>query len=154
MRAALLLALLALAGCAPGPPKELDGLWSSGPAACSAGIGLRFGADEIAAVYDADRTETLFANPRYETMHVDGRFRVRITYEAPLRPGGARSGVRGVLVMERRNDGWLRPISHRFEDARTGAVRLPIGQDQNSVALSVRPCASDAWISDLRGRGT
>lgn len=145
-----LLVLLALAGCAPKPPRELAGLWSAGPAACAAGVGLRFTPSAVEAIY-GDDTQVLFAKPRYERLEGE-RLRVRIAYALPVQPGGARSGARGVLVMERGRDGWLRPVAHRIEDMRTGAVRMPIGQDRSDAALSVRPCGEGARNADLRGR--
>ncbi|MGE3142436.1 MAG: hypothetical protein AB7L65_03890 [Hyphomonadaceae bacterium] len=144
---------LLLSACgAAGPPPALAGLWSVGPAACAAGVGLTFGRDAIAADYGGER-EILFANPRYQRMP-GGRLRIRIRYDLPAPQGeNARTGMRGVLVMERRDDGWLQPVSHQIEDVRTGARRLHIGADPMDLALTVRPCAVSAWIPGLRGRG-
>ena len=81
MRAvALLMALcVLLSGCGgQKPPPELAGLWSAGPAACEAGIGLKFERDAVAAIYAGAR-ETLFESPRYEALRSGDHFGVRIT---------------------------------------------------------------------------
>ena len=51
--AALLFVAFVASACAgpAHPPAELNGLWSSGPAACAAGVGVRFGPDKIEIVY-------------------------------------------------------------------------------------------------------
>lgn len=148
--AAILTLCLASSACAPSaPPRDLDGLWSAGPAACEAGVGLRFGADAIEAVYDGE-AETLFDQPRYRTERRHGALYVRIRYELPSE--SAHGASYGELVLRRRNDGWLTPVSNRWIDARTGAARLRIGDDPLKDALTVRPCAPNAWIANLRGR--
>ncbi len=148
--AALTGILLLLAGCSGGPPRELSGMWSAGPAACAAGIGLEFGEKAVEAVYVDDR-EMLFARPRYEVMRRADPFRVRIRYDLP---GRAHSAGAGVLDLERGEDGGLRPISHRFEDALTGSVRISIGDDPIVTAMRIQPCDRRSWIGNLRGRST
>jgi hypothetical protein len=154
-RARLLIALAGLSvagacGQAP-PPVELDGLWSAGLAACEAGVGVRFGIESIEAVYD-ERTETLFAHPRYEVLE-DGRdFRVRITYELPYVAGGVRSaGAHGVVTLARLDDR-LEPVGHALIDGRTGAARVRLVDDPVSTALSLTPCGGHPWREPLRGR--
>ncbi len=147
-RALLLGGLLALtASCDSGPPRALHGLWSAGPAACAAGVGLEFGEDAIAAVYGSER-EALFVRPRYRESHTATGMRVSIDYELPQG-----RGMEGRLVLQRGDDGWLRPVSHLMRNKLTGAVRAPIGEDRTALALTVRPCAPDAWLAGLRGRG-
>lgn len=155
-RSALALAAIAaaLGGCARAePPVELSGLWSAGPAACAAGVGVRFEADGIAAIYD-DQRETLFESPRYRLEGAGESFRVRIRYELPRRPGGAHAaGGYGVLVLERGAGGMLHPASHNLVDGLTGSARLRIENDPALDALSLRPCGdAHPWIEALRGR--
>lgn len=135
------------------PPAELTGLWSSGPASCAAGIGVRFDSDAIKVVYEDD-TQTLFDHPRYKLeSHDDASFRVRITYELPHVTGGARvAGAHGVLVLARRADGVLAPVTHTIVDARTGSSRLRIGDDPATQAMTLTPCGAHPWREDLRGR--
>ncbi len=151
-RVFLVLALVVLAASCAGrsaPPRELSGLWSAGPGACDAGIGLRFEESAVAALYAGER-ETLFANPRYDARRDGDSFEVRIAYDPPgAAPDG---GVRGVLVLRRREDGWLTPIAHHMEDPRTGTTRMRIVDDAMALALTVRPCAEPVWIAGLRGR--
>ena len=144
---------LALAGCAGAPPpEELAGLWSAGPAACEAGVGVRFGADAIEAVYDRE-VETLFAHPRYELDRDSDVFRVRIVYDLPQLPGGAgAAGAHGVLVLARQPDGSIAPERHTLIDGRTGAARIRFVGDPVSVLLSLEPCGAHPWREDLRGR--
>lgn len=146
---------LALAGCGEAAvPEQLSGLWSSGPAACEAGVGVRFADQAIEAVYD-NRTETLFLRPRY-TVEQDGRgVRIRIVYDLPTLPGGARSaGARGVVVLSQRRDGQIAPVSHQLIDGRTGAVRLRLQRDPASDLLRLRRCGPSVplWEAGLRGR--
>jgi hypothetical protein len=152
---ALFGAAVAAAGCAgPRPPSELSGLWSAGPAACAAGVGVRFSDDAIEAVYDR-QVETLFERPRYEVLEDIGQtFRVRITYELPQLAGGARSvGAHGVLVLARQPGGGIAPERHTLMDARTGAARLRIAEDPATTLLTLEPCRPDhPWREGLRGR--
>lgn len=154
-RATALLFLLCLApSCAAParPPPELDGLWSAGPAACAAGVGVRFNADAIEVVYE-DSTETLFDRPRYKLESIGDTFRVRITYELPRVTGGARvAGAHGVVVLARQPDGGLAPVTHSIVDARTGSARLRIANDPAVTALTLSPCGTHSWREDLRGR--
>ncbi len=149
VRTLMILALTALAaGCRVGPPAALAGLWSAGPAACEAGFGLEFGERSVDAVYPGHR-EILFANARYEVVSRDDPFRVRIRYDlaAPGRPP-----AEGVLELVERGDGWLRPVRQSVEDKLTGAVRIPINPEASATALTVRSCAPNAWMGELRGR--
>jgi hypothetical protein len=143
---------LILAGCGGSrPPAELAGLWSAGPAACEAGIGIRFTSEAIEAVYD-ERSETLFANPRY-VMEGDGDGRrVRIAYDLPHRPGGVRTvGARGMIVLTRGPDGRIIPETHNLLDGRTGAARLRIADDPARELLTLQPCGPNPWSVGLRG---
>jgi len=150
-----LLFLLCLAPACTGParpPAELDGLWSAGPAACAAGVGVRFNADAIEVVYQ-DETQTLFDHPRYQIEGAGQTFRVRITYQLPRVTGGARvAGAYGVLVLARQPDGGIAPLTHSLIDARTGAARMRIGDDPAVQALTLSPCGTHQWREDLRGR--
>ncbi len=134
------------------PPAELNGLWSAGPAACAAGIGVRFEPDSIEVVY-ADGTETLFDHPRYKREGSGESFRVRITYQLPRVAGGARvAGAHGVLVLARQPNGGLAPLTHSIVDARTGSARMRIADDPALQALTLAPCGAHPWREDLRGR--
>src|SRR5262249_22513665 len=148
-----LLGMSVAAGCgasAP-PPTELSGLWSAGPAACDAGIGVEFGAEAIAAVYEDER-QTLFQHPRYQVEAAGEAFRVRITYDLPHVAGGARSvGAHGVLVLAREG-AVIAPVSHNLVDPRTGAARLRIADDPAATALTLTPCGHHPWSEEpLRG---
>ncbi|MES1197411.1 MAG: hypothetical protein ABUL55_02190 [Pseudomonadota bacterium] len=147
---------LASAGCTGGgPPQQLSGLWSAGPAACEAGMGVRFDGDEIAVVFDRQR-QALFERPRYHLEEVQGQsFRVRIEYELPVQPGGVRvAGAHGELVLIG-EPGALYPASHNLVDSRTGSARMRIINDPAMRALSLKPCnhIESASAGDLRGRG-
>jgi hypothetical protein len=146
---------LAMTGCGGRrAPVELTGLWSAGQAACAAGVGVRFETDAIAAVYDSQR-ETLFDHPRYQVEGAGEAFRVRIVYQLPHRPGGARAvGAHGVLVLARGPEGTLEPRAHNLVDARTGATRLRINEDPAMSAMTLEPCGAHPWREELRGRGT
>ncbi len=147
-----LILLAVLGGCGGKPPAELSGLWSAGPAACAAGVGVRFGADGIDAVFEGQR-ETLFERPRYRREGVGERFKVRIEYDLPRAPGqGRRVGAHGVLVLERGEGGALRPSMHNLVDGRTGAARMRLNGDRAMEALALKPCGSHPWASGLRGR--
>lgn len=153
--AALALACLpALAGCASdGAPAELTGLWSVGPAACSAGVGVRFRERVIEAVYSDTEREALFEQPRYSLERRDDETRVRIAYELPRVAGGAHvAGAYGVLVIERGADGALKPASHNLIDRRTGSARLRLTNDPALAALALSPCGDNPWREELRGR--
>jgi hypothetical protein len=145
---------LTLCGCSAsgGPPAELSGLWSAGPAACAAGVGVQFDADAIAAVYDSHR-ETLFEHPHYDVETSGDQFRVRIVYALPQQPGGATSlGAHGVLVLARTESGALTPYSHNLVDPRTGSARMRIADDPAMSALNLEPCTPHGRASGLRGR--
>lgn len=153
-RAAIVLLGLLLAGCAGArPPEELAGLWSSGPAACAAGVGVRFRADAIEAVYQ-DEAETLFARPQYEIQERNGRtFRVRIVYTLPRVGRGAQlAGAHGVLVLARQNGGGIAPVAHTLIDGLTGSARVRIANDPAAALLTLEPCGPHPWREDLRGR--
>ncbi|MBL8548574.1 MAG: hypothetical protein JNJ73_01210 [Hyphomonadaceae bacterium] len=151
--AVALSAALALTACGEeGPPSELAGLWSSGPAACEAGIGVRFKPEAVAAHYSVG-DEALLQDPIYQIERRGAHVRVRIVYSLPTQTGGAHSpGARGILVVERGGDGWLNAVSHRLEDRRTGSARLVIANDPVATAFHLRKCGAGAWIEGLRGR--
>lgn len=147
-------AALAAAACTGSrPPEELSGLWSAGEAACAAGVGVRFASGAIEAVYD-DEAETLFRHPRYDVEARGRAFRVRITYELPpLASAPHAVGGRGVLILARKSDGGVAPISHTLIDGRTGAARQRIQNDPAVTALTLQPCGDQLWRDDeLRGR--
>lgn len=154
-RAAALLFLLCLVPACAGPtrpPAELDGLWSAGPAACAAGVGVRFNADAIEVIYE-DETQTLFARPRYSLENDGEAFRIRIMYDLPHVVGGAHvAGAHGVLVLTRKPDGSIAPLAHSIVDARTGAARMRIAEDPAVQALTLIPCGTQGRREDLRGR--
>ncbi|GAN00427.1 hypothetical protein U91I_04093 [alpha proteobacterium U9-1i] len=132
----------------------MAGLWSAGQAACAAGVGVRFGADSIAAVYDSQR-EILFDRPRYVVESGGDAFRVRITYDLPHRPGGARaSGAHGVLVLTRDQSGGLQPLTHNLIDGLTGSARLRVADDPALSAMNLEPCGPHPWREELRGRSS
>jgi len=154
-RAMALISLCFLGSACAGPadpPAELAGLWSAGPAACAAGVGVRFEADEIQVVYE-EETQTLFEHPRYNLESGGETFRVRITYALPRVTGGARvAGARGVLVLARQPSGGLAPVMHSIMDGRTGSARMRIADDPAVQALTLAPCGAHPWREDLRGR--
>lgn len=145
------LALASGCGGASAPPAELGGLWSATPAACAAGVGVRFTERAIVAAYQ-DQNETLFARPRYEVLAGD-IFRVRIEYALPHRAGGARvAGGRGVLVLAQGADGRLAAETHAILDGRTGAARLRLEGDSAKTLLALGPCGQRSGRSvGLRG---
>ena len=119
--------------------------------ACAAGVGIRFKADAIEAVYDT-RSETLFAHPTYE-LRGRGPFRVRIVYDLPELPGGAHvAGAHGVVELTRRRDGSIAPTLHNLLDTRTGAARVQLVNDPAVAALTLTSCAPGTWRADLNGR--
>lgn len=127
-------------------------MWSAAPAACEAGVGVRFEKDAIEAVFDR-QTETLFARPRYAVVRDGERFAVSITYDLPRFAGGvASAGAHGVLVLERQPGGGLAPASHNLMDARTGAARLRVSGDPAATLMTLVPCGDHPWREDLRGR--
>lgn len=149
------LSLVLMSGCSGGtkPPVELDGLWSASAPACAAGVGVRFRANAIEAVYRNDH-QTLFAQPRYAVESAGEDFRVRITYQLPQIAGGVRTaGAHGVIILVRRADG-IAPEAHNLIDPRTGAARLRIDDDPATTALTLQPCGTHPWRRDegLRGR--
>jgi hypothetical protein len=145
---------LAIAGCArsTAAPAELSGLWSAGQAACAAGVGVRFGPDAIAAVYNHQH-ETLFEHPRYEVEGEGDAFRVRILYDLPRPAGGAHvAGAHGMLILVRDGRGGIVPQAHNLIDGRTGAARVRIDGDPARAVLSLQPCGDHHWREGLRGR--
>jgi len=149
--AAFGLSVAAGCGAAQPPPAELAGLWSAGEAACRGGVGVEFGAEAIAAVYEDER-QVLFQHPRYEVEAHGDAFRVRIRYELPRLAGGARSaGAHGVVVLER-DGAMIGPVSHTLVDPRTGAARIRISGDPAVTALTLTPCGPHPWREPLRGR--
>jgi hypothetical protein len=145
---------LAAACSRAAPPAELNGLWSAGPAACDAGVGIRFQPKAIEAIYE-DGRETLFDHPRYEVVSAGEDFRVRITYQLPRIAGGARTaGAHGLIVLERSDTGGIRPAMHTLIDGLTGTARVRIADDPAITALTLRPCGRHPWREDLRGLST
>ncbi len=143
-----------LAGCHTSAPPALSGLWSSGPAGCEAGIGVRFQSDAIAAFY-GDERETLFAQPKYEVLSAEGGLRLRIEYALPRRPGGAHSaGAHGVIELEQREDGSLAPLAHTLFDPRTGSARVRFVEDAAIEMLALMPCGPTHAPMGLRGRNS
>jgi hypothetical protein len=147
-----LVALTLASGCGGGsaPPAELGGLWSAGPAACAAGVGVRLESDAIVAAYQ-DQSETLFARPRYAVLEHDDLSRVRIESALPRRPGGPRVGGRGVLVLAQAPDGRIAADSHTLLDGRTGAARLQLEDDPAFTLLALQPCGGPRGRGGLRG---
>lgn len=145
---------VAVAGCSVAQaPEELAGLWSSGQGACEAGVGVRFERDAIRAEYE-DQSETLFDQPDYAVEPGGAGYRVRIRYELPARPGGARAkGAYGLLVLERSPEGGLQLASHNLLDPRTGAARARIAADPAETLMRLTPCGDHPWREQLRGRG-
>lgn len=153
VRFSLLVLLTVLAACSGrGAPSQLSGLWSAGPAACAAGVGVQFGPDAIRAVYE-NESEVLFANPRY-ALRSDGQtFRVRIIYDLPRVAGAAHVvGSRGVLVLARQRDGGIAPVRHTLIDGRTGAARLRMVGDPAIDLMTLQPCGAHPWATPIRGR--
>ena len=138
-------------GASLGPPAELLGLWSAGPAACAAGVGLSFDNNVVQARIGGER-EALFDDPIYRREGIGDAFRVRIDYQLPQAHGVSRVGPRGALVLERGPEGRLRPVSHVTTDPLTGSVRLRIKDDPVLSSLDLRPCGAHAWTEGLRGR--
>ena len=153
VRYALLGLAVAAAACrSAAPPAELSGLWSSSQAACEAGVGVRFGADAIRAMYDG-QSEVLFRAPRYEAEGNEADFRVRIRYALPRPAGGAHSqGAHGMIVLARSPGGGLAPRAHNLLDARTGAARLRVMDDPAAALLTLEPCGPHPWREGIRGR--
>ena len=119
--------------------------------ACAAGVGIRFKADAIEAIYDR-QVETLFDSPRYE-VRGRGPFRVRIVYDLPRLAGGAHvAGARGVVELTRRQDGSIAPTLHNLLDPRTGAARVQLVNDPAVAALTLTSCAPGTWRADVRER--
>lgn len=143
----------AVAACSGSrPPEELSGLWSAGPAACAAGVGVRFGADAIEVVYER-QVETLFEQPRYQLERGGEHFRVRIVYQLPRQAGGvSTSSAHGIILLARRDDGTIAPELHTLVDGRTGAARTRIVDDPAVTALTLQPCGAHPWSGGLRGR--
>jgi hypothetical protein len=143
-------ALLAACG-ASRPPPELAGVWSRGQGACEANVGVVFARDAVRMDL-MGAGDSLIARPSYAVERAGERTRVTIRYPLTRRPGGVSARGQGVLVLERGADGWLRPVSHRIRDARTGSVRVRLdGVAPLEEAFTLRRCG-DAWIDGLRGR--
>jgi len=126
-------------------------MWSTGPASCEAGVGVRFNPQAIEAVYDRQR-QTLFESPRYTLLRGGRMFRIRIVYDLPRLPGGAYSvGATGVVVLTRQPDGRIAPEIHNLLDARTGAARLQFVGDPAVAALTLTRCGESLQPMPLRG---
>ncbi|MFT3727602.1 MAG: hypothetical protein QM759_07255 [Terricaulis sp.] len=146
-----LICVFTASACGAKPPSELAGMWSTGPAACEAGVGVRFEEHAISASYDRQR-ETLFENPRYMLLRGGRMFRIRIVYDLPRLPGGAYSvGARGVVILARQTDGRIAPEIHNLLDARTGAARLQFVGDPAVAALTLTKCGEHLRPLELRG---
>jgi len=141
----------ACSGEASAPPRELDGLWSTGNASCAAGVGIRFTDAAIVAIYPNDQQEILFDAPRYEEIAAGEGFRVRVTYELPpLEDAPPRPASHGVIVLAR-HGGLLAPVQHTMVDGLTGSARTRIGDDPITTALTLQPCGRHEWRETLRG---
>jgi hypothetical protein len=141
-----------LAACsqASAPPRELDGLWSTGDASCAAGVGIRFTEAAIVAIYP-DEEDVLFVAPHYDEISSQGRFRVRVTYDLPRIDGAPRRpGARGEIVLSR-HGGLLAPERHTVMDGMTGSARMRIADDPVTTALTLQPCGRHPWREPLRG---
>jgi hypothetical protein len=128
---ATLLALCAVA-CAPrpGPPPELEGLWSRGEGACEAGLGVTFGHDAVRA-QTMDGQHTLFAAPVYSVERRGAVLTVRIRYQFPDVAGAVTGrGRYGLLELSQDREGWLRLVNHYSIDTRAGSARLQLDQSQ------------------------
>lgn len=150
------LPLLAVAACAPAPPRALSGLWSVGENACTAGRGLTFDAGVVTA-HLADGPQPLLEGVRYEVRRDRAGLFVRIRHHLPASPGGV-SAAGGVSIVDLRQDaqGWLRPVARRYEDEITGSARAPLRGFGFAEALTVRHCGRPWATADhrrLRGRG-
>jgi len=147
----VLISIFAASACTAKAPPELAGMWSTGPAACEANVGVRFEGHAIQASYDRHR-ETLFENPRYTLLRGGRMFRIRIVYDLPRLPGGAYSvGARGVVILARQTDGRIAPEIHNLLDARTGAARLQFVGDPAVAALTLMRCGERPRPIELRG---
>ena len=146
--------VLALTGCgSERPPAELAGLWSAGPAACEAGMGLRFEDEAIAAVYDGQR-EVMFQNPRYRVEEHGEEFRVRVSLRlaAPTWRRAKASAHMACWCWRATRRAALRPSSHNLIDARTGSARMRIVGDP-TLSFALQPCGDHhPWRENLRGR--
>lgn len=130
-----------LSGCGGGPPKELNGLWSIGPAACAAGLGVTFKGDAVWARYEKDEFLLMDA-PRYVVTPTAGGSLVRIDYKLPSAPGGVSGALgRGVIEIELATaSGRLTPLRSRYVDLRTGSARVPLRAGGLERALSLAHC--------------
>jgi hypothetical protein len=134
-------ALLLLAACVEGAPPELDGLWSRSDSACAIGAGVRFEADAVRVFLGRDE-EVLFDAPRYKVERRGRAARITIDYALPTRPGGGSGqGGRGVLILERDAENWIRPVSHQFADKTTGAVSVRLGEEEATRFFTLHRCA-------------
>jgi hypothetical protein len=133
-----------LAACGARPPKELSGLWSTGPAACAAGLGVTFRRDGVWAHYAKDEF-VLMAAPRYTVTPTPDGALVRIDYKLPGAPGGVAADLgRGVIELERSRMDRLRPVRSRFVDLRTGAATLPLHAGPMEQAMQLARCPKPA----------
>ncbi len=130
-------AMLWVGACAPETaPRELEGLWSRSAGGCAAQAGVRFGDDAVRVHYGRSQ-EVLFADPRYRVERRGAIVRITVTYR---RPAEAASASRRTLVLERDAADGLRPVAHDFADGSTGAVRVDLGGEDFTLALTLRRC--------------
>jgi hypothetical protein len=146
-------AFLLLAACVPEAPRELDGLWSRSEPACAMGAGVRFEVDAVRVFLGRDET-VLFDSPRYKVERRGRRARITIDYVLPVRrggpgEGGSEKGGRGRLILARDAGDWIRPVLHQFADKGSGAVSLPLGDDDATRYFTLRRCA-DPSVKTLK----
>jgi len=137
MRVIGLLACFWVTACAPpGPPRDLEGLWSRSDGACRIGAGIRFGADAVRIFYGRS-DEVLFDAPRYRVERRGAVARIAIAYR---RPNDAPSAAARTLILERDEGDSLRPARHGFADGATGSVRIDLDSDDLQRAMTLRRC--------------
>lgn len=137
-----------LAACAVDAPRELEGLWSRSDGACAVGAGVRFEADAVRVFLGRDE-EILFENPRYRVERRGREARITIDYALPDQRGVVqRQNGRGVLILERDAENWIRPVSHQFADETTGAVSVRLGGEVPTRYFTLRRCAEARAASE------
>jgi hypothetical protein len=123
-------------------------LWSTGPAACAAGLGVTFRGDSVRARFEDDEF-VLMAAPRYAVARTADGAIIRIEYQLPTEPGGVSGDLgRGVIEIERTDAGRLVPLRRRFVDLRTGSARLPLKAGALEHALTLAKCPRRAAAPD------
>ncbi len=134
----LLLAVAFVTACADEAPRELEGLWSRSEGACALGAGVRFETGAVRVLFGRHE-RVLFEAPKYRVERRGPTSRITINYESPAASG--RDGARGVLILERGADDWVRPASHQFADKMTGAVRMRLGDEDAARFFTLHRCA-------------